>query len=162
MSVGNYVANYYGVYMEKEKAPITNAELDEHLEEHQDLLGRIQSISESLVANDPSEALASFKNFVRILNKHAANEEDRLLPVYSALGDIPRTGREEYFLDEHRRIEAEIENLSGDLSGLSLESASPTEVVDLVERLGRLRNLLEHHFRREETTLFPRLKEVLL
>jgi len=160
VSIGNFVANKKSA-MKDSSPKLSLRALEAHAGEHPDLLIRLKGISESLVAGDPSGALSTFIAFSRALRQHSSFEEESLLPVYAALGATPRTGHPEYFLDEHRKIEIELDAVGSDLKGLSPGSASPTEVVELVERLGRFRNLLDHHFRREDTILFPKLREAL-
>jgi len=155
---GSYVA-YSRIAMEKTGSILK--ELESVVSEHPTLISRILRVSENLVRHDLSGALGQLEGFRRAIRRHADIEEDLFLPVYRDLDNIPRTGRAEFFVDEHRRIDSTLDSLVIELQGLSSETATDAGIVSLVEQLGRFRNLIDHHFRREEMTLYPRLREAL-
>ena len=108
-----------------------------------------------------STALAELEEFARRIRRHIRLEEEVLLPAYSHQAEHPRGGKPEFFFDEHRKIEAKLQEILTAARGLSVGSATRGAVVALIEREAVLKALLSHHEEREEKTLLPLLERSL-
>lgn len=126
--------------------------------EHRVLGEKLERHLEALVGMEFAVALADLEEFARDLHRHIRREELELLPVYAALDGIPRQGRPEFFIQEHRKIEDLLAGMLASMRALTAGPRARQGVLDLLERGFRLRSLLEHHERREEATLFPCLR----
>lgn len=129
--------------------------------DHAALKALFQQHQEALVGLLFVHALADLEEFGRRLRRHIRVEEASLIPAYAGLDGLPRAGRPEFFLDEHRRIEQEFESLLDSMRSLSPGPRAGRAVVALLERELRFKQLLGHHEEREETALFPRLRAEL-
>lgn len=130
-------------------------------EEHAALEELLRRHQEALVGQDLSNALADLEEFARHVRRHIRLEEEVLLPAYEKLGEPPRGGKPEFFLDEHRKIEAKLEEILTAARGLSVGSATRGAVVSIIEREAVLKALMRHHEDREEKTLLPLLERSL-
>ncbi len=115
---------------------------------------------ESLLDQDPEEALERLDRYELALRDHLQLEEEYLLPIYRRAGRIPG-GPEEFYLGEHAKLLAlllrcrelllELLNAPGDRR---------RGLIGLFDQEAVLKSLTLHHHQREENILFPTLDEV--
>ena len=106
-----------------------------------------------------SEILARYKPE---LLTHMKQEEDLLLPLYQArAGRIPG-GPVEFFLGEHKKMAAFIDEFQKALIRMRSESGSQLKrsIIALLDRESTYKCLLEHHNLREKNILYPWLDRV--
>lgn len=124
----------------------------------EDILWRHQ---EALVGMEFTQALGALEEFARKLSRHIRIEEESLLPAYADLGDFIHAGRPEIFIEEHRKIEQRTKDLLSATRSLTLGAGARRAVLLLLERETHLKEMLNHHVKREDAILFQRLKEHL-
>ncbi len=110
---------------------------------------------EALLAGDTARARQRFDTYRGLLAHHAALEEQHLLPLYERAGPI-QGGAPVMYSGEHGKIDRFLERIGRALATL----AGPRDRIALFDLEARLKGLLEHHFDREETLLFPTVGEV--
>ena len=145
--------------------------------QHEDLEGLLSAHLAALISPAWSEAPAHLVRFSQLLEEHMQVEDDVLLPAYDELRDEPSDATAtsagplgslpwvstEIFRTEHARLRlllaalkaALTDALSTDLSPAG--HPSPTALLAYLEEAFRFKHLLEHHDRREENVLYPRL-----
>ena len=89
-------------------------------------------------------------------------EDEVLLPLYERVGGSVEGGRPEQFVAEHRKIANDVQRIGAKVERLAEQgTVEPAEVIELLDEECRFKHLMDHHERREEKFLFPRL-DVLL
>jgi hemerythrin-like domain-containing protein len=111
----------------------------------------------ALLSLDLSEAARCLDVYETNLRLHIKDEEDLLIPTYGArASDIPG-GAVEFFTGEHKKIlsfVAEFQQMQKRLrtqKKLQLKHA----VIQLLDREGMYKGLLQHHHAREHNVLYP-------
>lgn len=113
----------------------------------------------ALLALDLPAARARLAAYERHLLTHIDDEDGRLLPIYEARkGHVPGGGTA-FFLGEHRKLQALLEEIKGGLAALDrlAGDALAQRVVSLFDREAFYKSLVEHHHAREQRILFPLL-----
>jgi hypothetical protein len=109
----------------------------------------------SLVERDAARAHATLRAFQRVLDAHVRLEEDRVLPLLSAL-ELSGAKNPAHLLPEHRLLERTVAELDAALGALATDAPSARAVVDTLPIAYRLRSVIEHHTARERL-LYPML-----
>jgi len=130
-------------------------------QEHKAFAELLRRHQEALVSLLFVQALADLEEFSRRLRRHVQSEEQTLLPAYASLDRLPRRGDPRFFVEEHRKIEDQLSEILSMMRSMQPHAGAARAVVSLLEKEIRFRSLLEHHERREEQILFPRLLEAL-
>ena len=131
-------------------------------EAHRELNSLFQKHQEALVLRDAFAARAALSHFRAALENHMRAEDEVLLPLYERAGGSVEGGRPEQFAAEHRKIAADIERIALRVEKLSRQpTVQPSEVIELLDEECRFKHLMDHHERREEKFLFPRLDALL-
>lgn len=135
---------------------------NELAEAHRELNACFLRHQEALVLRDGPAALAALREFSAALDTHMRAEDEVLLPLYEQVGGSVEGGRPEQFAAEHRKIAADVQRIVAKLERLAAQAnIAPTEVIDLLDEECRFKHLMDHHERREEKFLFPRLDALL-
>ena len=116
---------------------------------------------EALVGMEFTQALGALEEFARRLSRHIRIEEEHVIPAYAELGEFMHAGKPDVFIEEHRKIEQRTKDLLSATRSLTLGAGARRAVILLLERETHLKELLNHHVKREDSILFPRLKEHL-
>jgi len=131
-------------------------------EAHRELNALFRRHQEALVLRETPQALAALHEFRAALGAHMRAEDEVLLPLYEQVGGSVEGGRPEQFDAEHRKIAADIERIANTLKILAAQpTIEPAEVIELLDEEYRFKHLMDHHERREEKFLFPRLDALL-
>ncbi len=134
--------------------------LDPLIDVHGDLDDLMLQHQTALLDQDIARARDAFEEFSRTIRKHIEIEDRMLLPVYQSRAGEPEGGATELFTSEHRKVEKYIRQLSDELASIEQEAELPkARLIRLIETEAQLKNLLEHHDRREQRFLYPLLAE---
>lgn len=111
---------------------------------------------DALTAMRLQEAYALFETLRQSLQRHAATEDDRVLPKYERIGEFPRGASLEILVGEHGTLERLAQRAVeiADTLRRAAEGSRREMVLHLHEFL-RLRAVLEHHTIRETTLMYP-------
>jgi len=111
----------------------------------------------ALLSLDISQAKLLFDRYETNLLAHMKDEEESLIPIYGArISDVPG-GAVELFIAEHKKIRgflAEFRQALRELrnqKGLALKH----KAIELLDREGMYKGLLQHHHAREQNALYP-------
>ena len=115
---------------------------------------------ESLLAQDPGQALEHFDRFEAALREHIIFEEERLIPIYRRAGRI-QGGPEEFFNGEHKRMLEMLGRCRTQLLAVSASAVGRQRgIIALFDLEAAFRSLSDHHHKREENLFFPTLDRV--
>jgi hemerythrin-like domain-containing protein len=117
----------------------------------------------ALVRFDLEKAVELLSRFQAEIRKHIRYEEEVLLPIYGKRGgDDLEGGRVDFYLREHQKILALLDELTSDLRELALSDndESARLVLEFLEKEHPLKTLIDHHDRREHAFLYPYLDKV--
>lgn len=133
---------------------------DEAHEELEELFLRHQ---DALVSKGREEALRRLEFFETRLRLHLRLEEEHLLPALErgAADGAAVTFTAEFYLLEHKKMLDLLAGVSAALVGLPAGRVAPRAVVEILDREWMFKNLMDHHVRREHSTLFPELLGML-
>lgn len=126
---------------------------------HRELEALFQQHQEALLARDLVLAEELLGRFNRRLVLHATQENEYLLPLYRRL-KLPAGEGADIFEDEHNRILEQMEALIERVHNACRRPPPddlPRLLIEILDRESTLKHLLEHHYIREQDTLFPRL-----
>jgi len=116
----------------------------------------------ALVQGDLRASRAALDRFGAGLRAHIRVEEEILLTWYLQGPAPPLGGSAEILENEHRKVEAFLDEFDRLHSGLEKkEEPDALAVVELIEREARLKELLVHHNQREHETFYPGLDEAI-
>lgn len=126
---------------------------------HRWLEGLFLEHQTALLALDLPAARTRLAAYARHLLTHIDDEDGLLLPVYEARKANVPGGGTHFFLGEHRKLQALLEEIKGRLAGLDRlgGDALAQSVVSLFDREAFYKSLVEHHHAREQNILFPLL-----
>lgn len=111
----------------------------------------------AILDRDLKRAAEALSRYSDALAAHMREEEEILLPLYSAKAPQPAGGGTQMFLDEHRKLRA----LGADLAtALASATAEPRSILKLLDQETQYKGLLDHHDRRERAFLYPGLDAV--
>lgn len=131
-------------------------------EAHRELNALFRRHQEAVVLLEGAVMLRTLREFGAVLDSHMRAEDEVLLPLYEKAGGSVEGGRTEQFAAEHRKIAADLARIDGRVEQLADQtSIAPAEVIDLLDEECRFKHLMDHHERREEKFLFPRLDALL-
>lgn len=135
-------------------------ELADLADAHGEIRGLLLGWLEAVVVGDSQEARARFDSFDALLRAHAAMEEEFLLPRFVELGLETLGCSAAILLAEHAKIRRHLDRSRAEQPPAGAPIA-PGERVNLVLGSRDLRELLEHHDRRERAGFFPALDAAL-
>lgn len=127
---------------------------------HEEIRSRLLSWLEAVAAGDARQARACFDSFDALLRAHAAMEEEHLLPLFTARRLESLGCSAEILRAEHDKIRRHLDRARAELPPMD-GPIPPGRRVDLVLGSYGLRELLEHHDRRERAGFFPALDAAL-
>ncbi len=111
----------------------------------------------ALLSLELDQAKLLFDRYETNLLSHMKDEEESLIPIYGArISDVPG-GAVELFIGEHKKIRgflAEFRHALMELrnqKGLALKH----QAIELLDRQGMYKGLLQHHHTREHNALYP-------
>jgi len=111
----------------------------------------------ALLSLDLSQAKLLFDRYETNLLLHMKDEEESLIPIYGARISDVAGGAVELFIAEHKKIRrflAEFRQALRELGskrGLALKH----KAIELLDREGMFKGLLQHHYAREQNALYP-------
>ncbi len=111
----------------------------------------------ALLSLDLTEAERWLNDYDANLRLHIKDEEDLLIPIYGArASDIPG-GAVEFFTGEHKKILAFVAEFHLMLKGLRNQKKLQLKhaIIQLLDREGMYKGLLQHHHAREHNVLYP-------
>lgn len=128
-------------------------------EAHDELTELFLRHQEKLVERDQAAALQALEYFESRLRLHLKLEEDHLLPALerAAAEGAVFTFSAEFYLLEHKKMLDLLAGVATALRGLPGGRIAPRAAVDIIDREWMFKNLMDHHVRREHSTLFPEL-----
>jgi len=125
--------------------------------EHNMLTSNFALHQASLVNHAWGRASRLFEQYKKQLERHIQLEEHYLIPHYDALKTHDQWPVRVYAA-EHRRIE----RLTGELSEVFVEmppdGMKPSHLIAILDAEKTLKNVLDHHHRREELAMFDALR----
>ncbi len=107
-----------------------------------------------------SQAWSFFDQFDKLLLAHMEEEERLLFPLYKERCGKTRGGAPVLFLGEHKKLREFLVLLHRLFNELKDQERHRKETLDLLEKQYLFKELLNHHFLREQTILFPELNRV--
>ena len=131
--------------------------VDELRDEHALVRGLLDEHQEALVDREGWQAGESFDALCEALTRHMRREEELLLAGLNPPADSGRIGVDPaLYRVEHRRIADMLRDLATRVVAVA-HGASPAAryIIDLLDEERTLKNLLDHHFSREEQYLYP-------
>ncbi len=111
----------------------------------------------ALLSLDLAEAERCLDAYDANLRLHIKDEEDLLIPIYSErASDIPG-GAVEFFTGEHKKILAFLGEFHQMLDRLRNQKKVQLKhaIIQLLDREGMYKGLLQHHHAREHNALYP-------
>lgn len=117
---------------------------------------------DGVVQGDLAAAREFLERFGRAIRAHIAAEEDVLIPLYAERTAPQLGGSAELLLAEHRKIQR-LTRKAGERLAV-FESAgriAPRERLHLLDEEYMLKQVLDHHDRRERAVFFPELDRLL-
>ncbi|KAA3611512.1 MAG: hypothetical protein DWQ01_05320 [Planctomycetota bacterium] len=127
-------------------------------QQHETILEFLACHQEALVEQDLPRALETWQRFRRALLAHAKAEDEVLLPPFEASGEAPLGASAELIYTEHRKMRRLLERTGRRLEGLSRHGRLEARtVVFLIEEERLLKEVIDHHDRRERAGFFPAL-----
>ena len=131
--------------------------IDTHVELN-DLFARHQ---EALLLWEVDEAARWLERHIAMAKRHAALEEEILVPLLTARCTAVEGASPEILIGEHRKMERflrEFERLLGEMKGVGTNLAR--RIIALLDREATYKNLVDHHFLREQNLLYPAIDKV--
>jgi hemerythrin-like domain-containing protein len=127
-------------------------ELDEVFFRHQ----------EALLLCEIDRAIDELKIYERTLLIHMQDEEELLLPIYTARTDKIPGGSLELFIAEHKKMKKFLAEFSETLPQMRAKDPSELRrsIIALLDRQFMYKHLSEHHDLRERNVLYPWLDRV--
>ena len=113
------------------------------------------------LSGDLGQARERFLDLVDALEHHAQEEDGRLLPLYRERARPSPGGDWRNFTGEHEKIRLSLAAIGRMIGDLSKSEEPRRAVLAVLDLEARLKDLLEHHFKREETFLFPELDRLM-
>jgi len=129
---------------------------------HEALLEEYHKHQDAVVERDLSLARAHLDQFVLALKAHIRAEEEILLPIYvervpEQVGCSP-----ELLFSEHRKMERLLRRLQDRMIQMEQQGElSAREVVYIIEEGRMMKEVLDHHDRRERAAFFPLLNDAV-
>ena len=111
----------------------------------------------ALLGLDLSQAKLLFDRYETYLVLHIKDEEESLIPIYGArISDVPG-GAVELFIGEHKKIRGFLAEFRQALRELRSQKglALKHKVIELLDREGMYKGLMQHHHAREQNALYP-------
>ena len=111
----------------------------------------------ALLSLDLSQAKLLFDRYESNLLAHMKDEEESLIPIYGArISDVPG-GAVELFIAEHKKIRGFLAEFRQALSELRSQKGLTLKhkAIELLDREGMYKGLLQHHHARERNALYP-------
>jgi hemerythrin-like domain-containing protein len=124
---------------------------------HEWLDGLFLAHQTALLSLELKEAKRCLDVYYANLRLHIKDEEDLLIPTYGArASDIPG-GAVEFFTGEHKKILGFLGEFHEMLNRLRDQKKSELKhaVIQLLDREGMYKGLLQHHHAREHNVLYP-------
>ncbi len=106
------------------------------------------------------QAWSFLDQFEKLLLAHMQEEEQLLFPIYKERCSKARGGALSIFIGEHRKIVEFMNQLHRLFNEIKGQESHKKETIDLLEKQYRFKELLNHHYLREQTILFPELNLV--
>ena len=130
---------------------------------HREVASALSEVRLSVASCDPRRSAAWFARLDALLRGHIRDEDTLLLPEYEARAtDVPPFGSAQLIGAEHRRLEDTLSRCGTALTALCPgEATYPQRLTALLDDLGGLDDLLEHHDLRESRSLKPMLDALL-
>ena len=129
---------------------------------HEALLEEYHKHQDAVVDRDLGKARAHLDQFVLCLKAHIRAEEEVLLPIYvervpEQVGCSP-----ELLFSEHRKMERLLRRLQDRMVQIEQKGElSSREVVYIIEEGRMMKEVLDHHARRERAAFFPLLNDAV-
>jgi len=114
----------------------------------------------ALLRFDFINALALLDSYKTQLQKHMLDEEDILIPIYSARKRATGAGAPVIFLDDHIKMRSFVDLFEKRTAELYSVSHPELELIQLLDREAFYKRLCSHHDKREREFLYPVLDEV--
>jgi hemerythrin-like domain-containing protein len=129
---------------------------------HEAIMEELQLHQDAVVQSDLPTARRHLDRLTLMLKAHIRAEDEVLLPIYAErvppqIGCTP-----ELLFDEHRKLERLLKKTQERM--LVFEAAGeirPRERVYMIEEERMLKEVLDHHDRRERAVFFPKLDECI-
>ncbi len=132
--------------------------------QHLDLRELFAQHQEALLQGHFEDAMTQLSNFNQCHQSHAKLEERYLFPLFSEIKHQSKWNVSLY-IKEHEKIERLFENISKDVSWLSEQSLSESQlrrnIIALLDKEKTFKGLTEHHEEREEEAMLKELDEQL-
>jgi hemerythrin-like domain-containing protein len=128
----------------------THLELREVMHRHQ----------AALLAGDLPLALQRFLDLADDLDLHIQEEDERLVPLYRDRVQPSLGGDWRNFTGEHEKVRLFLNRIRQKMETLPNAPDRARAVISLLDEEARFKDLLEHHYKREEMFLFPELDRV--
>ncbi len=129
---------------------------------HEIIMEEFQLHQDAVVVDDLNEARRRLDRAALALKAHIRAEDEVLLPIFAERVPAQLGCTPELLYNEHRKLERLLRRSQERL--LVFERAGtilPRERVYMIEEERMLKEVLDHHDRRERAVFFPKLDEVI-
>ncbi|RMH00985.1 MAG: hypothetical protein D6702_12450 [Planctomycetota bacterium] len=129
---------------------------------HEAILEELHLHQDAIVEGDLAGARCHLDRLNLMLKAHIRAEDEILLPIFAERVEPQLGCTPELLFDEHRKLERLLRRTQERM--LTLERAgriTPREKVYVIEEERMLKEVIDHHDRRERAVLFPKLDECI-
>jgi len=128
---------------------------------HQELRAVVARHQLALLAGDLPLARERFLEVMDALETHAVEEDNVLVPPYKDRCKPSSGGDWRNFTGEHEKVRLFLARIWQKVEDLPKSADVKLATIALFDDESRFKELLEHHFKREEIFLFPELDRAL-